>query len=363
MTLSPVFRSPRAVELLRERGVWDRLQPAMVGQARAVETLYRDLESLLEGRFLAPGWRLPAEGEMGTEAGLTFLQEYFFLILFRALFEALGVPPRRLELYSELNFCIKGTITAADNLFDDQGKSLLPLARGSGNRFLSILQLMSFERLLRRACDRAVAAGVMGEADTHAILRGLLTRMAEIGELEGSEEGGVEEIPTPETMVARVHEVRGGALFALAFVAPGHLEGDGLGEAVREAEGAVARLGTAFQIVDDLTDFEFDLGRRSHNLLVSEIFHHGSPQERRALEKFWEGAPVPPGTVEGLFRTSARAVLARAYREAEASLRKLADLGFWLSPDLAPEVVHAIVGLDGIARMDSLTARATQPSP
>lgn len=361
MTLSPVFRSTRAVELLREQGVWERLQPAMLGQARAVETLYRDLECILDGRFLAPGWRLPSEGEMSTGPGLAFLQEYFFLILFRALFEALGVPPRRLEFYSELNFCIKGTITAADNLFDDQGKSLLPLVRRSGNRFLSILQLMSFERLLQRACDRAVAAGVMREVQAHAILRGLLTRMAEIGELEGSEEGGVEEIPTPEAMLGRVHKVRGGALFALAFVAPALLEVEELGEVVREAESAVARLGTAFQIVDDLTDFEFDLGRRSHNLLVSEAFHHGSPQERQAVKRFWEGAPVPSGTVEGLFRRSSRAVLERAYREAEASFGKLADLGFWLSPQLAPEVVHAIVGMDGVARMESLTASLSQP--
>jgi hypothetical protein len=48
--------------------------------------------------------------------------------------------------------------------------------------------------------------------------------MARIGKLEGSEEGGVDEIPTPDEMVERVHRVRGGALFALAFVPPAVLE-------------------------------------------------------------------------------------------------------------------------------------------
>lgn len=358
MTLSPVFRSPEAVRLLEEEGIWERLAPAMEAQARAVTVLYEDLGNLLDQRFLVSGRSVPASESTRSQGGLSFLQEYFFLILFRSLFESLGIPPARLDLYTELNFCIKGTITAADNIFDDQAKSLLPLAESSGSRFLSILQLMSFERLIRRTCDRAVGSGIMSDGDTHRILRGLLDRMAEIGELEGSEEGGVEEIPTPETMVERVHEVRGGALFGLAFVAPSLLESGAVGRAVKEAEPAIARLGTAFQIVDDLTDFEFDVGRRSHNLLVSQIHYHGTEEEREALRSLWGGAPVGQGMVEGLFRRSARTVLERAYVEADASFEKLRELGFWFPVVLAPEVVHAIVGLEGVARMDAIASEA-----
>ena len=120
---------------------------------------------------------------------------------------------------------------------------------------------MSFERLLRRALDRGQHAVILDGAQRDAVLRGLLNRMASIGTLEGSEEGGVDEIPTPDNMVERVHRIRGGALFALAFAAPAVLETGPLAEKVAAAEPAVARLGTAFQIVDDLTDFEFDLGR------------------------------------------------------------------------------------------------------
>lgn len=356
MTLSPVFRSPEAVRLLEEKGVWERLGPAMEAQARAVNTLYGDLGNLMAPRFFHEGERVPELGSLYSQEGLPFLQDYFFLILFRSLLESLGVGRERLALYAELNFCIKGTITAADNIFDDQAKSLLPLRGSSGPRFLSILQLMSFERLIRRSCDRAVERGVMEEGHTHAILRGLLNRMAEIGELEGSEEGGVAEIPTPSRMMGQVHEVRGGALFSLAFVAPGVLEDGAVGEAVREAESAVARLGTAFQIVDDLTDFEFDLGRRSHNLLVSQIHHHGSEGEKDALERFQGGEALPEKVVQELFRAPARAVLGLAYEEADASFRRLAELGFWFPPDLSREVVHAIVGLDGVARMEAIVS-------
>ena len=358
MTLSPVFRSDDAVALLAERGVWSRLAGDMEAQADAVRRVHGDFEGILgpEHRREAP--RVPHASELMTPAGLAFLQEYFFLILFRSVFASLGVPSERLRLYTELNFCIKGTITAADNLFDDQAKSLLPLSERSGARFLSILQLMAFERLARKVLDRGQEAGSLITADRDRIQRGLLDRMARIGALEGSEEGGVEEVLPPDEMIETVHRVRGGALFALAFVAPAVLERGEIARKMTRAESAVARLGTAFQIVDDLTDFEVDLGRRTHNLLIAQIEHGGSREERTELERARADAAtsggVTPGIVEGPFKGSARAVLGRAYEEAHGALAGLAEVGFWLEAELAEEVVHAIVGLDGTRRMEAL---------
>jgi len=355
MTLSPVFRSPEAVRLLADEGVWSALAPDMEAQADAVRRIYADLEGLIDARFRTEPQHVPTAAEVATPAGLHFLQEYFFLVLFRSIFRALSVPEDRLRLYTELNFCIKGTITAADNLFDDQEKSLLPLRPHAGARFMSILQLMAFERLQRGALDRAEEADVVDRAQGAAIQKGLLDRMAVIGTLEGSEEGGVDEIPTPEQMVEEVHRVRGGALFALAFAAPQVLETGDAAVRMRTAEDAVAQLGTAFQIVDDLTDFEFDIGRRTHNLLTAQIHHHGTTGEKQALAVALQTGAVAAGAVEGVFRESARAVLERAYGEARASFRALSELGHWFPPVLADEVVHAIVGLEGVARMEALT--------
>ena len=147
MTLSPVFRSQTAVRLLEEQGVWHRLAGDVEAQAQAVKVLYQDLDDLLAEEFIDHSVRVPTGTEILSEEGLHFLQEYFFLILFRSIFGSLGVGGERLTLYTQLNFCIKGTITAADNIFDDQAKSLLPLAPTRGARFMSILQLMCFERL------------------------------------------------------------------------------------------------------------------------------------------------------------------------------------------------------------------------
>jgi hypothetical protein len=358
MTLSPVFRSVDAVKLLHEEGILAHLQPALRSQARAVETLHGDLRALIDATFLEAAPPIPGEDATEWET-LGFLQEYFFLVLFRSLFASLGIPESRLQGYAELNFCIKGTITAADNLFDEQAKRLLPLAAGEGARFLSILQLMCFERLIRRALDRMITEGETDAARADAVLKGLLDLMAKIGRLEGSEEGGVHEIPAPDAMVDRVHRVRGGALFALAFVPPAILESGPTRDRVLQAEPAVARLGTAFQIVDDLTDFEFDVGRRSHNLLVSQIHHYGSADEREALASLLSaadaGGEVPTGLVETVFVHSARAVLDRAYDEARQAFSALEALGFWFPARLADEVVHAIVGLEGVRRMAEIS--------
>ncbi len=352
MTLSPVFRSSQAVEILRREGIWDRFAPATALQRSAVDELRRDLRSVIGERWLTA----EVSGSAGAD-DLGFLQDFFFLNLFLAVFEALGVDPARLPFYARLNFIIMGTITAADNLFDDQDKSLLPLAPVAGPRYRSILQLICFERLLTRAGMRALLEGAVDISQIEALQLALMNQMAEIGLLEGSEEGGVDEIPTPEEMIAKVHRVRGGLLFGLAFCAPEVLERGKVLERTRIAAPAIARLGTAFQIVDDLTDFEFDIERRSHNLLVAEIYHHGSPAEKERLRLLMAGTEAEAGLVEQLFAPSARRVLDRARAEARASFETLAQVGFWFPPALSDEVVRAIVGLDGVARMDALTGK------
>ena len=60
--------------------------------------------------------------------------------------------------------------------------------------------------------------------------------------------------------------------------------------------------------------------------------------------------------MEDDFRAAARAVLERAYTEARAAFSTLRDLGHWFDPALADDVVHAIVGLEGVGRMEAISA-------
>lgn len=349
MTLSPVFRSLEAVEALRTEGVWDRLAPAAQGQALAIARVKQDFPLVLDDQFIDRS-KLAAEDSNS----LQFHQEFFFLILFRSVLQSLSFSDAALALCSELNFCIKGTITAADNLFDDQDKSLLPLAGGSGARFRSILQMLAFERLTALALDRGVRNGALSEDAAAAFQHTRLSRMASIGSLEGSEEGGVSVVLDPDTMIEKVHRVRGGALFELGFIAPPLVRSTVDISILARAQAAISKLGTAFQIVDDLTDFEFDLVRGSHNLLVSQITHGGTKDERARLASVRQRAATSGDIVVEDFGDSARSVVQRAEREARESLEELKALGFWFPPSLSDLVVRAIVGLEGVERMRTL---------
>src|SRR5471032_1874257 len=171
MTLSPVFRSDEAVQVLRTAGVWSRLDPAARGQAEAIVSVKQDLPNILDAKYIDMA-RLVADPD--ETVGIEFVQEFFFLILFRSVLQTVGITTTDLRLCCELNFCIKGTITAADNLFDDQDKALLPLKLGQGSRFRSILQLLAFERLVSRALDRGVAAGSISRSSAAQFQKELL---------------------------------------------------------------------------------------------------------------------------------------------------------------------------------------------
>ena len=352
MTLSPVFRSDEAVEAFREAGVWSRLAPAARGQAEAIAAVRRDLPNVLDAQYI-DAHALPTEGPQDASP-IEFFQEFFFLILFRSVLQTVGVSAPGLALCSELNFCIKGTITAADNLFDDQDKTLLPLRAGDGVRFKSILQLLVFERLASRVLARGVRSGTISTSAADRFQKELLSRMAAIGSLEGSEERGVSGVLEPESMIEHVHRLRGGALFELAFIAPRLLEQSVDEDLLSRAQRGISKLGTAFQIVDDLTDFEFDLARGSHNLLISQITHRGTPEERLHLRTLANHAADDRDLVSQLFAESGRAVVERGAREAREALEELQSLGYWFPPALGGQLVRVIVGMEGLVRMRSL---------
>ena len=351
MTLSPVFRSDEAVQVLRSAGIWNRLEPAARGQAEAIACVKRDLPKILDARYIDTSQLVAPPADT---IGIEFIQEFFFLILFRSVLQTVGITTADLRLCCELNFCIKGTITAADNLFDEQDKAMLPLTIGHGSRFRSILQLIAFERLMSRALDRGVSAGSLSRSSAAQFQEELLSRMAAIGSLEGSEEGGVDGVMEPDLMIEQVHRVRGGALFELAFIAPRQLETSVDPDLLSRAQSAISKLGTAFQIVDDLTDFEFDLDRGSHNLLVAQITHRGSAEERKRLAALREISSGASDVVTEMFADSARAVVERGEDEARKALEELRLLGFWFPTELSHELVRAIVGLDGVDRMRTL---------
>jgi hypothetical protein len=349
MTLAPVFRSEEAVNALHEKGYMRELEASFSAHREAAGILNDLLRKVIEETYIL--------SSPDPVDDLSFLQENFFLILFHSLFKRVSCDPGHLDAYTLLNFCIRGVVLSGDNLFDEEDKLVLPLRLGHGKRFMSIVQMMCFQGLIQRVLD--THAGWLNIEEKTRFNRDLLSALTEIGSLEGSEEAGVDRIPEVDEMIETVHRVRGGSLFSLAFIAPRIGERGANKASWEAAEAGIRRLGTAFQIVDDLTDLEFDLGRGSHNLLVAQVFHNGSGEEQALIQSLRRSAGMRAegGWVEKGLRESAAAVLAHAKKEAEEGFRILGRLGFWFPPEDALLFVRAIAGDAGFERVQGIHAR------
>jgi hypothetical protein len=353
MTLAPVFRSGELFELLEQKGLSGHFDEAVERMFQGVLRIHNDLPNVIDADFVET-LNAPVTLADDPEEAAQFLRKYFFLILFSAVFDHIGIEKKRLELYAELSYCIMGTIGAADNLFDSEAKSFLPLKPVAGSVYASILQLMCFERLSMRAGTRAEQLGALEPGVWDEALKRLLSAMATIGKLEGTEEAGYDEILTPDDMVHGVHAIRGGMLFALATIAPAIIEGDEVVVKLGQVQDAFQKLGTAFQLVDDITDFEFDLKRKSHNIMVAEVYHNGSEAERAALQRLIDSPNADGTEVEAIFAPSARRALETAKRLTVESLEELEALGFWFPTELADIVIKGIVADHGAERMENL---------
>lgn len=344
MTLSPIFRSSEAIEELRSKGYTNALAPSMLAQRQYKRMLHDLLPEVIDERYLTTAEE--------SKDDITFLQEHFFLVLFDSVYRSLGCRPERLITYGLLNLCLKGLVVAGDNLFDGESKMELPLSLGDGRCFASIMQMLCFDQLIVRVLE--VRGATFPDGNVVRLRRDVLTSLALIGTLEGSEERGIETILPVDEMIAKVHRVRGGELFSLAFIAPRIAEARSEQDRWETAMSGIAGIGTAFQIVDDLTDFEFDLARRSHNLLSSQIIHDGTPAERAAFERLSAGGATHTRVVETTFVQSAHAILRRACTEAEKGFEQLARIGFWFRPKDAEIFIRAIAGEAGELRMHAV---------
>jgi hypothetical protein len=231
-----------------------KLYPSISEHRRVEETHLRLLGGLLESRFIAP--------HPQRSGPLRYTRKNFFSILFLAVYRAMGIHEERRLLYGVINHAIRGIVTAADNLLDDEYKEMLPLRFAAGaSRFKSIMHLLLFDRILYQVVDDAVEKRIISPEDRPRILQTILDALVPIGEEEATEEGGVDRLLTPADIIEQIHRHKGGNLLRLAFVAPLLVE-SGRRERVELADRGVYRIGLALQVIDDLTDFHEDLRDR-----------------------------------------------------------------------------------------------------
>jgi len=281
--------------------------------------------------------------ERGKGSGdLDFLQKNVFSILFLALYSCIGIPHKRLHFYGTLNHAVRGIVTAADNILDDELKPQLPLALPKGApRFTSVMNILLFDRLISHAKLSANSDPLVEALDWMEMERALLSSMTPIGAVEAEEEAGRKFIPTPEEVLATVHGQRGGNLLKLAFVVPLLVERELREKVALGAEG-VYLLGMGLQLVDDLVDFGEDLAGGKHNYLHSLLHHTRSDFNAAfALKKSRTMG------VEKLYPEETELVAAKAVDEGLRGFEKLHELGLWIDEASAKALLSRLFDLRG----------------
>ncbi|PLX45712.1 MAG: hypothetical protein C0609_02515 [Deltaproteobacteria bacterium] len=280
---------------------------------------------------------------VGKQPGdLDYLQRNVFSILFLALYSCIGIPERRLDFYGTINHAIRGIVTATDNILDDELKPQLPLALpAEAPRFTSVMNILLFDRLIAHAKTSANIDPLVNALNDMELERALMASLAPIGALEAEEEAGRKCVPTPEEVLSKVHDQRGGNLLRLAFVIPLIVEDELREKVARGAEG-VYLLGMGLQLVDDLVDFGEDLAGGKHNYLHSLLHHtRGHFDADKALEDSGSYG------VEALFPEETELVASKAVDEGLKGFGILHDLGFWIDDSSAKALLSRLFDLRG----------------
>jgi hypothetical protein len=323
-----------------------RLYPSVQEHHLVEAETRRLLETTLDPRYIAPAVRIH-----GT---LRYAQRNIFSILFLSVYRSLGISLERRVFYGVVNHAVRGIVTAADNILDDEYKEMLPLRfPASATRFKSIMHILLFDRFLARAVDEATEKGVVPREERDAIQKHLFDALIPIGAEEASEEGGVGEVMPPSEILSSVHMYKGGNLLRLAFVAPRLME-KALAAPLERADRGTYRIGMALQVIDDLTDFYCDIRDRRHNYLVSSIRFEGPSAERERLDRLLAGDDQGRPSIELAFSQSVQRVMERAIGEALAGFDLLHGAGFWIDRRLALVLIRHLFRLRGVPSLLAL---------
>ncbi len=274
-----------------------------------------------------------------------YWQRNFFSILFLSIFEALGMPPGQRRTHGLIVHTVRGIVTAADNILDNEDKGAVKLRLDGGTVLPNILLTLLQQTMLHNLISEATAEEPARRRANTALLGALF----EIAREESSEDKSIDVELSPETLLADIHSYRGGRLLELAFVVPEITEPD-LADGIRGARAAVHRLGLGLQILDDVTDFADDVTRRNHNMLRSWIVHRGpdGATEDGSLPDMPREELAAP---ERAFPSATREVLALAIELALQGFERLHDLGHAIDRGAALDLIEMMFHLRDLAHL------------
>lgn len=282
---------------------------------------------------------------------LHYAQKNFFSILFLAVYRAIGIDPEKRHFYGMLNHCLRGLVTGADNILDDEYKEMLPLNFPEpAIRFKSVMHILLFDRFIVRITSAMEEQGLLANVDGALLQQKLFEALVPIGAEEAQEEGGVRTILPPDKILSTVHMYKGGKLLCLAFVAPQLVESAFRLE-LRWAEQGIYSIGIALQLIDDLTDFYEDISHANHNYLVSSIAHRGTREEKAALDKALHQTDREYPAIESQYTNTVALIMEETIGEALHGFALLEQAGFRVNRRQAYDLIKNLFILRGVKQL------------
>lgn len=326
-------------------GIYRKLYSSLKEQRQVETDLLHHLDAVLGEKYISS----KTKKKLGP---LKYAQKNFFSILFLAIYKALGILPEKRKHYGMINHCLRGIITGADNLLDDEYKEMLPLNFPEpAIRFKSVMHILLFDRFIVRVTNTMAKQNLLpGNVDVADLQQKLFDAIVPIGAEEAQEEGGVHQILSPAEILSTVHIYKGGKLLCLAFVAPLLVE-ESLQEKLTLAQSGIYNIGIALQLIDDLTDFYEDIAHSNHNYLVSCIHHLGSDNEKRCLGQALHSVKPSGKAIEEQYPKSVELVMAESIGQAMYGFELLENAGFWVNRNQAYELIKSLFVLRGVRHL------------
>lgn len=265
------------------------------------------------------------------------LRRNYFSVLFIAIFFVLKIPIDRLKLFARLNHCLRAWVTACDNLLDNELKEIvitdLP---ENASTFKSVHTLLLTDRVFFSFLLDAVDKHIITHEEMLQLLNISLSAISASGREEAEEEGGVQDVPPPEQILANIHHAKTGQLFTSPLAAPLALGDLNLNNPiVTRIRDGLLTFGIGCQMLDDISDLGMDLCDRKYNYLASIIIHGTNSFERDLLKSVRKDIshqdPRKLNRIYQLFPEASQLAFKNATNELQKALTHLSDVGLPLS--------------------------------
>jgi hypothetical protein len=323
--------------------IYKKLYTSLREHRKVEDGLIAQLHEILEEKYI--------EKEAMRLNPLHYAQKNFFSILFLAVYRAIGISPEKRHYYGMLNHCLRGLVTGADNILDDEYKEMLPLNFPEpAIRFKSVMHILLFDRFIVRITKAMEEQNLLGDIDDALLQQKLFEALVPIGAEEAQEEGGVLHILPPAKILSTVHMYKGGKLLCLAFVAPQLVE-KAFKRELQYAEKGIYSIGIALQLIDDLTDFYEDIRHANHNYLVSSITYRGTAEEKTALGKTLNPMNQHFPAIESQYRESVALIMEETIGEALHGFELLEQAGFQINRRQAYDLIKNLFVLRGVKQL------------